>query len=284
MNIQPRIAYVSTYPPRACGLATYTRDLSRALILIGQIARNLILPIENDTARDQENSHTIAQHKRESYASAATFLNESDVDVVSLQHEFGIFGGKYGEYVLDLCRNLRIPLVTTFHTVLRDPPTGLRQIVQEISAISSRVVVTIESAAKILEKHFDVDADKIVVIPHGVCLPDCVHQGYAKRQLRLRGRTILTTHGLISSGKGIEFAIESLSYLVKERPNLLYLIMGKTHPQVQKYEGEAYRYKLIALAEKLGVTRNVRFVNHYLRDDDLSLLIQAIDIYIALSG
>ena len=281
MNIQPRIAYVSTYPPRACGLATYTRDLSRALILSGQIARNLILPIENDTARDQENSHTIAQHKRESYTSAATFLNESDIDVVSLQHEFGIFGGRYGEYVLDLCRNLRIPLVTTFHTVLRDPPTGLRQIVQEISAISSRVVVTIESAAKILEKHFDVDADKIVVIPHGVSLPDCVHQGYAKRQLRLRGRTILATHGLISSGKGIEFAIESLSYLVKERPNLLYLIMGKTHPQVQKYEGEAYRYKLIALAEKLGVTRNVRFVNHYLRDDDLSLLIQAIDIYIA---
>jgi len=251
-------------------------------MLRGQIAQNLILPIESDAALDcQENSHTIAQHKRESYLSAAAFLNESDSDVVSLQHEFGIFGGEYGEYVLDLCRNLEIPLVTTFHTVLRDPPGNVKQIVKEISVISSKVVVTIESAAKILAKHFDVDPEKIVVIPHGVALPDCVRRGYAKRQLGLRGRTVLATHGLISSGKGIEFAIESLPYLVKERPNLLYLIIGKTHPEVQKYEGEVYRYKLIALTEKLGVTRNVRFVNYYLRDDDLSWLIQAIDIYIA---
>jgi glycosyltransferase involved in cell wall biosynthesis len=281
-NAQPRVAYVSTYPPRACGIATFTRDLSKALMLRGQVSQNLILPIENDPTLDyQENSHTIAQHKRESYVSAANFLNESDNDVVSLQHEFGIFGGECGEYVLDFCRNLKIPLVTTFHTVLRDPPRNVKQIVREISATSIRVVVTIESAAKILEKHFDVGAEKIVVIPHGVALPDCMRRGYAKRQLGLRGRTILATHGLISSGKGIEFAIESLSHLVKERPNLLYLIIGKTHPEVQRYEGEAYRYKLIALTEKLGVTRNVRFVNYYLRDDDLSLLIQAIDIYLA---
>jgi glycosyltransferase involved in cell wall biosynthesis len=224
---------------------------------------------------------TIDQHKRESYVSAAQFLNETDTDVLSLQHEFGIFGGEWGEYVLDLCRNLEVPLVTTFHTVLRNPPEKARQIVREISQRSSRVVVTIESAAKILEKEFGIDAEKIVVIRHGAALPDSVHQEQAKRELRIRGRTVLATYGLMSSGKGIEFAIKSLPYLVTERPDLLYLVIGETHPEVRKHEGETYRNGLIALAKKLGVSRNVRFVNRYLHDDELSLHLQAIDIYLA---
>jgi len=218
---------------------------------------------------------------RRSYLSAASFLNESNVDLVSLQHEFGIFGGESGEYVLDLCRNIDRPLVTTFHTVLQNPSERMREIVREISQISGTVVVTIAAAANILEKQFGVNPEKIVVIRHGVTVPACVRKQYAKRQLGIPKRTVLATHGLIGSGKGIEFAIKSLPYLVKKTPDILYLVIGETHPEVRKHEGEAYRNTLISLAKRLKVNRNVRFVNRYMREDELSLYLQATDIYVA---
>jgi glycosyltransferase involved in cell wall biosynthesis len=282
MNAQPRIAYISTYPPRACGIATFTRDLTRAMLIRGQTDRDVVVPVDDNGTRYPANiAHTIDQHSRRSYLSAASFLNESDIELVSLQHEFGIFGGESGEYVLDLCRNIDKPLVTTFHTVLRNPSEKIREIVREISQISQTVVVTIAAAANILEKHFGVNPDKIVVIRHGVAVPDCVRKEYAKRQLGISKRTVLATHGLIGSGKGIEFAIKALPYLVKKTPDILYLVIGETHPEVRKNEGEAYRNTLISEAKRLGVSRNVRFVNRYLREDELSLYLQATDIYAA---
>jgi glycosyltransferase involved in cell wall biosynthesis len=252
------------------------------MLIRGQTDRNFVVPVEDNGTRYPANiTHTIGQHNRRSYVSAANFLNESDIDLVSLQHEFGIFGGESGEYVLDFCRNIDRPLVTTFHTVLRNPSAKIREIVREICQISQAVVVTIESAADILERHFGVNSEKIVVIRHGVALPDCVRKEYAKRQLGISKRTVLATHGLISSGKGIESAIKSLPYLVRKRRDILYLVIGETHPEVRKREGEAYRDKLISLAKRLGVGRNVRFVNRYLREDELSLYLQATDIYIA---
>jgi glycosyltransferase involved in cell wall biosynthesis len=252
------------------------------MLIRGQIDRAVVVPIEdNGTRYPASITRAIDQHDRRSYISAANFLNESDIDLVSLQHEFGIFGGEWGEYVLDLCRNIDLPLVTTFHTALRNPSEKTREIVREISQTSKAVVVTIASAANILEKHFGVDHEKIVVIQHGAALPDRIRKEYAKRQLGIPRRTVLATHGLISSGKGIEFAIKSLPYLVKERPDILYLVIGETHPGVLKHEGEAYREKLTSLAKELGVTRNVHFVNHYLQEDELSLYLQATDIYLA---
>jgi glycosyltransferase involved in cell wall biosynthesis len=282
MNAQPRIGCVSTYPPRACGIATFARDLTRAMLIRGQVERTLVVPIDdNGTRYPASITHTIDQHNRASYISAADFLNESDIDLVSLQHEFGIFGGEWGEYVLDLCRNIDLPLVTTFHTVLRNPSEKTREIVREICRTSEAVIVTITSAFDILEKHFGVDPEKIAVIPHGAAIPDRRRKVYAKRKLGIPTRTVLTTHGLISSGKGMEFAIRSLPYLVKERPDILYLVIGETHPEVLKHEGEAYRDRLISLAKELGVARNVQFVNHYLLEDELSLYLQATDIYLA---
>ena len=279
-NGKPSIAFVSTYPPRECGIATFTRDLTRAMTMRDLTRRNLIVPIENDERRSYPGiPYTINQHEKGSYRLASEFLNGSDVDVLSLQHEFGIFGGDCGEYVLDLCRSLKMPFVTTFHTVLRKPTEKVRRIVREISLMSSRVVVTIESAAKILTEDFRIKPDKIVVIHHGASPPD--RQRYVKRQLGLQKRTVLATHGLISSSKGIEFAIKALSSLVDARPNLLYLVIGETHPEVRKSEGEAYRNRLIALTQDLQLTKNVRFVNQFLRDDDLSLYLQAVDIYLA---
>jgi len=249
----------------------------------GHAYQNLIVALKENGERyfDTSVKHTIDQHDRESYLSAAKFLNKSNVDIVSLQHEFGIFGGEWGEYVLDLCRNIEMPLVTTFHTVLQKPPEKARQVVNEIAQISSNVVVTIESAAKLLEKHFVVDPHKIRVIRHGAALPDRVRKEYAKRHLGLHKRIVLATHGLISSGKGIEYAIKALPYLVKESPGILYLVIGETHPEVRKREGEAYRDKLVSLAKRLGVEDNVRFVDRYLPEDELSLHLQAVDIYLA---
>jgi glycosyltransferase involved in cell wall biosynthesis len=249
----------------------------------GHAYQNLIVALNENGERysDTNVKHAIDQHDRESYVSAAKFLNESNIDIVSLQHEFGIFGGEWGEYVLDLCRNIEMPLVTTFHTVLQKPPEKARQIVNEIAQISSNIVVTIESAAKLLEKRFAVDPQKMRVIRHGVALPDRVRKDHAKRLLGFHKRIILATHGLISSGKGIEYAIKSLPYLVKEYPRILYLVIGETHPEVRKREGEAYRSKLISLAKQLGVEENVHFVDRYLPEDELSLYLQTVDIYLA---
>ncbi len=250
----------------------------------GQVDRNVVVAIneENGNVYSDPNVRcTIDQHNRETYFSAANFLNTQDVDVVSLQHEYGIFGGEWGEYVLDLVRNIDMPIVSTFHTVLRRPPEKARQVLSELAQLSTNVVVMIESAARLLVDRFGVDSGKINVIRHGAAFPDRIDREYTKRRLELHLRTVLATFGLISSGKGIEYAIGSLRYLVKERPEILYLVIGETHPNVRRHEGEAYREKLISQAKQLGVERNVRFVDRYLGDDELSLYLQAVDVYLA---
>jgi len=281
MNARPRIAYVSTYPPRECGIATFTRDLAQAILLRGHCKQNVIVAVEDEPSFDSSRKPVIHQHDRRSYVSAAGFLNESNVDVVSLQHEFGIYGGEWGEYILDFCKNIEAPLITTFHTVLTTPPEKAQDIVREISRLSSVIVVFVESAAKILANQYGIDKKKIEVIHHGAALPDRLRRGYARRHLQLQKRTVLATSGLISSGKGIEYAIKSLPYLVRERPDLLYLVIGETHPEFRKRDGEAYRNKLVTLAKELRVERSVRFVDRYVPEDELSLFLQATDIYIA---
>jgi len=225
--------------------------------------------------------YEIDQHDRPTYRLAADFLNEADIDVINLQHEYGIFGGEWGEHVLELCRNLTKPVVSTFHTVLRKPPRKAREIGKELAELSSVVVVTIDSAATLFEKHLGVDSDKIRVIRHGAPVPERISNPYAKRHLLLQKRTVLATCGLISPGKGIEYAIKALPYLLKEKPDILYLVVGETHPEVRRHEGEAYREKLIALARALGVERNVKFIDRYLPDDELTEYLQAVDIYVA---
>jgi len=271
---------VSTYPPRACGIATFTRDLSQALIVRRHVQRTLIVPIHNEPSL-RVNESAIDQYDRKSYVAAAGFLNESNVDAVSLQHEFGIFGGEWGEYVLDLCRNLEPPLITTYHSVITNPEPKAFDIIREICHLSSNVVVTLESAKNILIDDYGTAPEKIRVIPHGATLPEQRRKTYAKQQLHLRNRTVLATTGLINPGKGIEYGIRSLSYLVKRWPEILYVVIGETHPEVRKHEGEAYRNKLVALVRELRLTRNVRFVGRYLPEAELSLYLQAADIYLA---
>jgi len=274
------VGYVSTYPPRVCGLATFTRDLAQALIVRRRVQRTVILPVENDLSR-MPRENVIDQENRMSYVVGAGFLNESNLDVISLQHEFGIFGGEWGKYVLELCRNLEIPFITTFHTVVLNPNEKALEIVREISRLSANVIVTLESAKKLLEDDYGIPPEKIRVIPHGASIPDQRRRSYARQRFGLRSRTVLATTGLINPGKGIEHAIKSLSYLIKDWPNILYLVIGETHPEVRKREGEAYRNKLVELINKLKLERNVRLVDEYLPETELSLYLQACDIYIA---
>ena len=274
------VGYVSTYPPRACGIATFTRDLATALIVRHHVGQTVVLPIKNDLTQTTTDSF-IDQYERRSYVDGAGFLNGSNLDVVSLQHEFGIFGGEWGEYVLDLCRNLELPLVTTFHTVIPKPDEKPLGIVREICRLSAKVVVTLESAKNLLEAHYGIPAQKVDVIRHGGAVPDQRRRSYARDALHLRNRTVLSTTGLINAGKGIEFAIKSLPYLTKQWPNILYLVIGETHPEVRKREGETYRSNLIELTKQLKVQRNVKFIDRFLPETELSMYMQATDVYVA---
>jgi len=279
-----RIGFIATYPPRECGIATYTRNLSLALLMRGHVKENVIVAINEagGNAYSEKNvQFMIDQHDRSSYLDAADFLNNTGVDVVSLQHEYGIFGGDWGEYVLDLCAQLNMPIVTTFHTVLPDPPERAREVLLQLAEMSAVGVVIIESAAKFLEEQSTLSPDRIRVIRHGATIPERVWDQYAKKELNLDNRTVLGTVGLMSEGKGIEYAIRALPYLIKEHPDILYLVIGETHPEVRKHEGEAYREKLIGLAERLGVTAHVRFIDTFLPEDTLSRYVQAIDVYVA---
>jgi glycosyltransferase involved in cell wall biosynthesis len=250
----------------------------------GRLSRYVIVAInerEGNRYSDPNVRFTINQHERGDYLAAADFLNHSELDVVNVQHEYGIFGGEWGEYVLDLYRNLQKPIVTTLHTVLQHPPEKAGKIMSEICELSEEVVVTIESAGKLLEQSLGVEPEKVMVIRHGAALPERGKNEYAKRYLGLEKRTVLATLGLISSGKGIEYAIKSLPYLVKERPELLYMVVGETHPEVRRHEGEAYREKLISLTKRLHLEDHVHFVDHYLREDELEMYFQAMDVYVA---
>lgn len=284
LGAQLRVGFVSTYPPRECGIASYTRDLSLALLMRGHARENVIVAINEEGGNrysDRNVRSTIDQHDRDSYLAAAEFLNSSNVSITSVQHEYGIFGGEWGEYVLDLYSNLEKPIVTTFHTVMAKPPEKARQVLTELAEMSEAVVVTIESAAKLLEDQTGLSPKRIRVIGHGATLPERPRDQYAKRELGFQKRFVLATLGLISEGKGIEYAIRAIPRLVKERPDLLYLVIGETHPEVRKHEGEAYREKLVALAKRLGVENHVRFIDTFLPEDRLSRYLQAVDVYVA---
>ena len=271
---------MSTYPPRICGIGSFTRDLARALTIRRHVQRNVVVPIENDSSR-RSDKNAIDQFDRRSYVNAARLLNESNVDLVNIQHEFGIFGGELGMYVLSLCRNLRPPLVTTFHTVLPDPNEKMLEIIRTISNLSATVVVTVESAKKLLSCEYFVNEQKIEVVPHGAHAPDQKRRNFGRNSLHLTNRNVLATTGLINPGKGAEFVIKALPYLIEKWPNLLYLVIGETHPEVRKRDGEVYRDQLAQLVRELKLERNVRFVDQYLPQDDLSLYLQATDVYIA---
>jgi glycosyltransferase involved in cell wall biosynthesis len=273
----------SAISPRRCGIATFTADLHAALkagdpdLTISTIALN-DPGVHHDYPR--EVGYEIAQDNLSDYVAAAEHINALNPDIVCLQHEFGIFGGEAGDHLLSLVDRLRAPIVTTLHTVLTDPTADQRRVMDALAQASSRIIVMTEMGRTILARDMGVPANKIVVIPHGIPDMPFLDPAFEKHRFGLDGRRVALTFGLLSPNKGIEVMISALPQLVRDHPDLIYVVLGATHPHLVAREGEAYREDLARQVSALGLERNVRFVNEYVDTPTLQAWLSACDIYV----
>lgn len=289
-----RIAYISTYIPKRCGLATYTHHLREAVMQAKGGREQAGLPAaalppdpvvcichQDETGQYAEPwQFTLVKQRREDYRKMAQHLNASPVDVVSLQHEFGIFGGPAGEYVLELLRHLRKPVVTTFHTVFERPVAPYTGVQREIIARSDRLHVMNRRAIEYLRNQFHLPAWKIAYIPHGAPVPPRKDRQRTRRDYGWDNRRVIFQFGLLSRGKGVELVLRALARAVREVPDLLYVIAGQTHPEVLRHEGEAYRDSLKALVAELELAGHVRMIDRYIPEEELVSLMLAADLYV----
>lgn len=284
----PSVAFVSTYVPRKCGIATFCHDNAKAVCKaqgtrLGENQKVQVVALHKSTDEFRygpEVGFVLRQQQRRDYLEAAEFLNISPVDVVCLQHEYGIFGGDDGKYALDLLEALQKPVVTTLHTILSTPSEGQRTVMQRVCEISNQVAVIAKRGKNMLAEIYGVDPAKIVHVPHGVPNVPFMDPGYYKDQYRLEGKKVLLTFGLIGPGKGIEYAIDAVGLLAKDFPNLTYVVLGATHPEVKRQFGEAYRVGLEQKAAALGIKDNVLFFDRYVSDEQLLEFLLMADLYI----
>src|SRR6202050_1373040 len=283
LPLPTRIAVIGNYLPRQCGIATFTTDLCTAIASEYGSARLFAIPVN-----DPESSYDypdrvrmeIEQEDCASYERAAEFLNFNGNDLVCLQHEYGIFGGWGGGHILLLLRKLKMPLVTTLHTVLREPDPYQRAVLDEVAHLSDRLVVMSELAASLLRDVYKVPAAKIDLIAHGVPDLPFTDPNYFKDSFGTQGKSVLLTFGLFSPNKGIENVIRALPRILEQHDDVVYIVSGATHPHVRRSEGEKYRESLQALAIELGVSANVIFNNRFVSSEELIEHVGAADIYI----
>ena len=273
------IAFLSTYPPRECGIATFTQDLVTALKKTGSIKSGVIAINDNTYRYGKDVIYELPQQDCKSYADIAGWINRSDIQVLAVEHEYGIYGGDWGKYLLDLTSRMKKPIVTTLHTVLPNPDEKQKSILQELCRESSEIVTMASNSRKILCDVYEADPVKINVIHHGVPVFDLPSREELKKQAQLENRTVISTFGLISPGKGLEYGIRAVAEAVKKHPDILYLIIGQTHPVVKRQFGEAYRGSLEKIVDDCGLRRNVRFINRYLEKEELVRYIKLSDIY-----
>jgi glycosyltransferase involved in cell wall biosynthesis len=278
-----RVAVVGNYLPRKCGIATFTTDLCDAIHAEFGATELLALPVN-----DMEEGYSyparvrfeLCEENLGSYLQAADFLNFSNIDLVCLQHEYGIFGGPAGAYILELLRRLQMPVVTTLHTVLREPNPDQRIVMEEITHLSDRLIVMSRQSAEILKQVFHVSGEKIDLIPHGIPDMPFTDPNFYKDGFGTEGKDVLLTFGLLSPNKGIENVIQALPAILSRHSNLVYMVSGVTHPHILRREGDKYRHYLQKLTKDLGVAANVVFRNRFVSPQELVELIGAADIYI----
>ena len=281
-----RIAFVSSSIPRRCGIATFTADVMAAVKAADPTVRCSVVAIdEPNSARayGPEVKSRIRQREPDSYRSAAALLNESNVDVVNLQHEFGLYGvwkdGVYEDHLRPFLQELTKPLMVTLHSVPPSPSPSMRDAVRLISSRSDEIIVMAHTAARLLVSDYGITKVP-VVIPHGMPAIEPTGRHRLKTKLGVEGRVIISTFGLVDPRKGLEFVIGAMPAIVKRHPNALYLVVGQTHPELLKQQGEAYRNTLERLAEELGMSDHIGFVNEYLTQRDIVGYLLATDVYV----
>lgn len=278
-----KIAFVGDYLPRKCGIATFTHDMHASLAARFPDAECFVVPV-NDCREGYdyppEVRFEIDEQDLESYRRAADFLNFANTDVVSLQHEYGIYGGPAGSHVLGLIRDLRMPVVTTCHTILREPDADQRRVLRQLADLSARVVVMTDRARTFLGEIYGVPDGKIDVIAHGIPDTPFVDPKSCKEQFGVGGRPVALTFGLLSPNKGVEYMLRAVPAVLKEFPTFVYLVLGATHPGLIRDQGERYRLSLERLARDLGIERNVIFYNRFVELNELTEFIRAADVYV----
>jgi glycosyltransferase involved in cell wall biosynthesis len=278
-----KIAFLGDYLPRKCGIATFTSDVLSAVAAEHRQSQCFAVPV-NDLKGGYEYPREvrfeIEEQDLSSYQRAADFLNISNADVVCVQHEFGIYGGPAGSHLLALLRELRMPVVTTLHTLLRNPTSDERRVMQELIARSTRLVTMTERGRQMLREIYQTPPAKIDLIPHGIPDMPFVDPNYYKDQFGVEGRLVLLTFGLLSPNKGIEHVLNALPPILAEFPNVVYIVLGATHPNLVREHGEAYRLSLERLAKKNKVQKHVIFYNRFVELEELKEFIGAADLYI----
>lgn len=283
MSKTKRIAFIGNSLPRQCGIATFTSDLSHAIAQHPNGVGTSIIAMTNDKMDYDYPSNVVFEIRDaeiEDYATAARILNNGDYSSVCLQHEFGIFGGVAGEYILSLLSRLRIPVVTTLHTILAEPDAAHRRVLQQVIGASTRVVVMAEMGRELLQSVYGVNPAKIDVIAHGIPDIDFYEPEVAKRKLGYSGTPIVLTFGLLSPNKGIEVMIDAMPAILKVRPDAKYIVLGATHPNLLREQGETYRDSLRARADRIGVSDAVVFLNQFVDLPTLLDFIAMCDVYV----
>lgn len=278
-----KIALVGSYPPRRCGIATFSADLLRSVEDQYAAAKCLVVPVTDVPEGydyPAEARFEIREQDLANYREAAEFINFSGAEVVSLQHEFGLFGGAAGSHILALLRALRPPIVSHLHTIQDQAAPAFRRVLEEIVQLSARVITMSDHGRRLLETIYGAAPERIDVIPHGIPDLPFAEPDIYKVPLGLQGRRVILTSGLLNPNKGIEYLIQALPEIVRQFPHVVYVVLGATHPVQRRLEGEAYRLMLERLVARLGLDRHVLFCNRFVSHEELKEFLGAADIYV----
>lgn len=282
-----KIACIGNYPPKKCGIATFTENLIKSIdsqYLNSEIkAESHVIAINEDSTEltyPEIVKHTIRKNHQRDYIQAAEYINYSEADICILQHEFGIYGGDSGVYILSLLHKLKVPLMVTFHTILKEPSFNERIIVNEIGKLANKIIVMSKKAVYFLNKIYNIPEDKIAIIEHGVPDIKVDSQRELKKKFKIDNRKVILTFGLLGRSKGIEGVIHALPQVVRKHPDVLYIILGKTHPNVVKHSGEEYRNYLKKLINQYDIDENVYFHDEFVSEKDLYEYLNASDLYV----